>query len=70
MYRVFWIPQIPMEPFHVPVDTIAEGRWLVDVLANYDLFQLRHNIKPDYCNVGGVQILKEGEWCDIEADDT
>jgi hypothetical protein len=53
--RVWWIPQVPMEPFAVPVATVAEGVKVLAVLAEYDRFQLAHNIKPDFSNVGGLE---------------
>jgi hypothetical protein len=28
----------------------------MDVLADYDLFQLEHRVKPDYCNAGGLNV--------------
>jgi hypothetical protein len=70
--RVFHIPQVPMEAFTVPVESVEQGVHIMDVLANYDLFQLNHNIKPDYCNMNCLQILDEdGLWCDwwIELED-
>ena len=37
------------------------------------LFQLQNNVKPDYCNTGGLQIFdeSEGEWNDwyLETED-
>ena len=68
-YRVFWIPQVPMKPFHVPVETPEQGQWLCNVLADYDAFQFENNVKPDYCNVGGVQVFEDGEWTDWEEDE-
>ena len=73
-YRVWWIPQIPMEPFTVNVETIKEGIKIMVVLANYDQFQLDNNIKPDYCNTGGLQFFDaedteespEGSWVDVD----
>jgi hypothetical protein len=67
--KVWWIPQIPGKPFEYPVKTIREARILIDVLGLYDLFQLKHNIKPDYSNVGGLQIYQDGEWLDWSNDD-
>lgn len=43
-----------MKPFTVPVASVAEGAKLLDVLADYDLFQFNNRIKPDYCNAGGL----------------
>ena len=31
-------------------------------LADYDLFQFDNNIKPDYCNAGGLEVFEEEEW--------
>lgn len=69
--RVWWIPQVPMKPFCVPVETLQQGKWLCDVLANYDAFQFKHNIKPDYANAGGVNRYEsDGEggfdWFDVD----
>lgn len=68
--RVWWIPQVPMEPFYVPVADVREARLILDALARYDLFQLDHRIKPDYCNAGGLMVYEADggdgipEWCE------
>ena len=64
--RVWWIPQVPCESFYIPVNTPEEGRKVLDILAAYDMFQLNNNIKPDFCNVGGLQYWdeEEQEWND------
>lgn len=67
--RVWWIPQVPMPAFHVPVVSVSEARLILKTLAEYDLFQLAHKVKPDFCNAGGLQIYEdcgEGvpEWCE------
>ena len=56
--QVWWIPQIPMRPFTVDVGSVAEGVKMLRVLADYDVFQFINNVKPDYCNVGGLR-----RWC-------
>ena len=53
--RVWWIPQVPGKPFYVNVSSVKEAGFLMDTLARYDAFQYENNIKPDYCNVGGLQ---------------
>ena len=63
--RVWWIPQVGIKnTFYVPVESAEEGKKLLDVLACYDLFQLNNNIKPDFCNMGGLQVYDEEdkEW--------
>ena len=72
--RVWWIPQIGnCDTFYVPVKSAEDGKRLLDTLAAYDAFQLQNNIKPDYCNTGGLQIFDEaeGEWNDwyLETED-
>ena len=56
------------ETFYVPVGTPEEGKKLLDTLAAYDAFQLQNNVKPDYCNIGGIQMFDDeyGEWCNWE----
>ena len=75
--RVWWIPQIPMTPFYVPVRSLREGSLVLDTLALYDAFQLNHHIKPDYSNVGGLHVFDaqddtegpDGSWVDWCDDD-
>lgn len=69
--KVWWIPQVPMPSFDVPVESMAQGRWLMSVLAAYDRFQLDHNVKPDYFNVGGISRYEADgdggfDWFDAE----
>lgn len=68
--RVWWIPQIPGKPFIVPVESVAEGVNIMNILADYDWFQLNNNIKPDYCNAGGLSMFEDGEWIDWCDDET
>jgi len=62
--KVWWIPQVPMEAFEVPVKDVEQAKILLDVLAKYDLFQLKHHVKPDYANTGGLSVYEDGEWVD------
>jgi hypothetical protein len=75
--RVWWVPQVPMKAYYVDVSSVEEGVKIIDALAKYDLFQLANNIKPDYCNAGGLQMFDEEDkedgpegswvdWCDYE----
>ena len=73
-YRVWWIPQVGMrEHFIVPVSSPEEGRKVLDILGAYDLFQLQHNVKPDFCNTGNIEMWDEEEqaWVDwyLETED-
>ncbi len=68
--RVFWIPQVPMTAFEKDVKTIGEAKLLLETLAEYDTFQFEHNVKPDYCNAGGLLRYETDDgsgkpgWCD------
>ena len=64
--RVWWIPQVPMRRFFVGVKTLEEAKLLLETLARYDRFQFENRIKPDYANVGGLEVLKNGEWMEWE----
>lgn len=57
--RVWWIPQVPGTRFFVKVSSVEEGVKVMNILAEYDLFQLKNNIKPDYCNVGGIEVFED-----------
>lgn len=75
--RVWRIPQVPMKPFHVPVQSPDEAVKVMQVLADYDIFQFENRIKPDYCNASGMEVVEgfiDGEpqwieWNDPETGD-
>lgn len=54
--RVWWIPQVPMKSFYINVKTLEEDNLLLNALADYDRFQYENNVKPDYCNAGGLSV--------------
>ena len=62
--RVWWIPQVPMTSFEVDVAGPEEAKKILSVLANYDRFQYENNIKPDYCNAGGLNMFDEDDTTD------
>ncbi len=70
--KVWWIPQVPMKAFEFEVDTLPEGVKFLEVLGKYDAFQFENNVKPDYCNVGGIVMFEEesGEWVDWYNEET
>lgn len=70
LLQVWWIPQVPGKPFVMPVTSLEEAARLIHTLAQYDLFQFEHNIKPDYSNAGGLMEWdkEEEEWLDWEDD--
>lgn len=69
--RVWWRPQLGCKSFYIPVESPEEAKKIMDVLAAYDQFQFMNNIKPDFCNIGGLEIWDEEEhdWIDWEFDD-
>lgn len=75
--RVWWIPQVPGKAFHAPVASAEEAAKVMTVLADYDAFQFKNRIKPDYCNAGGLEVYEadyDGEgnagWCSWSDEET
>ena len=66
--KVWHVPQIPMPAFVVELEDLDEAKRLVNVLADYDLFQYDHNVKPDYSNASGVVEWNEDAQCYDEVD--
>jgi hypothetical protein len=61
-FRVWHIPQIPMNAFYVEVPDIETAKVVATLLADYDRFQFENKIKPDYANASGLETLIDGEW--------
>lgn len=55
--RIAHYPQVPCKPFYVSVSTLEEAQKIKHALADYDLFQLKHHIKPDYVNATVLEQL-------------
>ena len=77
--RVIWVPQVPMKPFIVPVESLREAAKILDVLSCYDLFQYENKVKPDYTNMGSLEVFDSNDttdspdgswvnWCDPDTD--
>ena len=64
--RVQHIPQVPGEPFIVHTMTTEQAEFIVDVLAEYDLFQFEQGIKPDYSNVSWIDVWDGEAWEEYE----
>lgn len=65
--RVWHIPQVGHNAtIYIPVETLEEGKKVLDILACYDLFQYENKIKPDFANASGLEMLNEEiqEWED------
>ena len=65
--RVWWIPQVGVNAiFYIPVKSAEEAKKFMDILTAYDCFQCNNHIKPDCCNIGGVEVWDEEtqEWDD------
>lgn len=62
--RVCHFPQVPCEPFIVEVENLGEAKIIKDLLSEYDSFQFKNKIKPDYCNATVIEEFdkEENEW--------
>lgn len=54
--------------FFVPVTSVEQARFTLDMLASYDLFQFHNKIKPDYASVSGLEVLEDDEWVEWNDD--
>jgi len=61
-YRIWHIPQVPMKPFRADVESPQEAQKFLNMLADYDVFQLENKVKPDYTNASGLEIYIDGGW--------
>ena len=69
-FRVYHVPQIPMDGFAYEVPTYLEAARLSDALCKYDLFQFENKVKPDYSNISFIEFSKDGEeWESIDDHD-
>ena len=68
--KVWWIPQVPMKPFEVCVDSPHEAALILKALGRYDLFQLENRIKPDFSNAGGLLVYEDDEWSEWYNEET
>jgi len=66
--KVWHTPQIPGKPFEVDVENLVEARLILDALADYDDFQFKNKIRPDYSNANGLVSCVNGEWEDFDPD--
>ena len=70
--RVSHFPQVPCKAFNVEVKDLEEAKKISDVLADYDFFQYKNRIKPDYSNVTIIEEFdeEENEWISWMDDET
>lgn len=64
--RVWWVSQIGTDAMYIPVESVKEGKKVIDLLSYFDCFQYNQHIRPDYSNTGGLEMYEEGtgEWVD------
>jgi hypothetical protein len=67
--RIAHYPQVLCEAFYVDVATIDEALKIINVLANYDLFQYHNKIKPNYANMCVLEYYDEEEHDWLEWND-
>jgi len=62
--RVWWIPQVPMTGFHVHVESVEDAMLILKVLADYDLFLLKHRLRRNFSNGGGLEVFDTKDTTD------
>ena len=64
--RVWYIPQVPMGPFHWTVPDLVTGREVINALYKFSYFEYKNRVKPDYADAGGIERFEDGEWCEVD----
>ena len=65
--RIWWIPDVPGEPFMTNIGTLDEAKSLLNALVDYTRYLERRAFFPEYsADVGGIEVYDEGEWVDAE----
>ena len=60
--RIWWITNVPGEPFYKTVQDGHEAKEILNFLADYNL----HLGELVQSNAGGFQVYENGEWLDWE----
>ena len=68
--RIWHIPQVgaKIKPFLIPVPDLPTAMLISETLAQYDLYQHKNRIKPDYSNATGLEVCTNGEWYEWEGE--
>lgn len=69
--RVWHIPQIPGKPFRVDVRDVRAAADMIHALCQYDAFQYKHHIKPDYSSASGLEVFDPADpdgWSEWHSD--
>lgn len=71
LFRVWYIPQVPMKPFRFEVPDIATARIVKEALIKFSLFEFENNVKPDYADAIGIEkfSVKAQEWWEYHEED-
>ena len=63
---IWWVPKLPMKPYRRHVSCLLEAKRLLEVLAEYDDFQMDNHVRADASNAGGLEVFDAGAWRDWE----
>ena len=68
MYKVWYIPQVPMQAFEVEVDDLKTAEKLLNTIYEFSSFEYENRVKPDYSDVGGIAQWSEDDqsWEDVD----
>ena len=70
-YKVWYIPQIPMEAFEYETDSLTVAQSILEAISQFSLFEFYNNVKPDYADAGGLVVWDEDEqeWLDVDEEE-
>ena len=69
-FRLWYIHQVPGEPFEQEITNPADGQRILDTISNLMMYLYATKHIPDYANMGGIAYLDEdGDWIDYHPEE-
>lgn len=72
--KIWYVPQVPMDAFEMQVPDVQTGWIVLEAIYRVALFELEHNVKPDFANTGGIARYEQDgaggfDWFDVEEEE-
>lgn len=68
-YRIWYIPQIPMDAFTKEVEDLDTAKLLLNTIIDFSIFEYNHRVKPDYADASGIDRWDGEEWESLDEEE-
>lgn len=70
MFKVWYIPQVPMKAFEHVVDDLKTAENVLSAIYEFSAFEYENKVKPDYADMGGIAEWNttDKSWEDVDGD--